>query len=273
MGKASRLCFDVEAYRTRDKGIIARVTDEAITKRPAQNTAKRLKDVWDTQEEQRRRAQDALDKTAVNPLLAEILCVVCRADGGEMQVFDAMERTRAQCMAQLAEYFEDVVGPETTWTGFNITRYDLPLLLTEFRRAGVRPGEWFPQYRTRWCGRVYDSMARCPTMTPFISLDAALEAHGLHYEPMLWLGDEMCGSRVGAAFEAGEYDLIHRYCQLDITKEDDLYRAMTFGGIWGTWASDDDLHQQMQEIDQGEGLTAGQRSMAKLALLEARGLI
>jgi hypothetical protein len=247
MNKARWICLDAEAYRTRNPAMIEKVSAEAAEKEYSQNTKKELKAAWDTPEAIDARVQKAIDDTAKNPMLAEVLFIAVMDDAGHTERFDAMNNSINCTMRRFAEFLADIVDDKTVWTGFNILRYDLPLMLTEFRRQNIKPGDWFPKYYGRgWSGRIFDSIQRSPTLTPFVSLDDALMYHGITARVVEWQGEPMSGARVGAAFDAGEYNIIADYCATaDVPNEDELYRSMSFNGEWGTY---EDKDQSLREI-------------------------
>lgn len=275
MSKAKWITFDVEAYRTRNEQAIAEVTAKARDKKPAQNTAKYLKERWDDPESIAEREQKAISDTAKNPLLAEVLFIACMTDDGVTTAFEAMSRGIEPVIRAFQNYLIDTVDEKTIWTGFNIKRYDLPLLLTEFRRQGTTPGDWFPKYYGRgWSGRIFDSMDRCPTLTPFVSLDDALLYHGIEAKTTEWNGQKVNGALVGEIYEAGDYETIERYCATcDVPNEDELYRAMTFDGTWGTYEDrDQSLREIALQIYESE-MKPGQKWLSLVPALKSAGLL
>jgi len=280
-GKARLITFDLETYRTRNPAIMERVRGEAMEKRPAGNTLKELKIEWDTTAAREARAKDALDKTAVDPLLAEVLVCCMRGDGVDIvcgldPVFSSMkDRSEQDMMADLASWLDYIAGPRTIWVGHNIEGFDLLILLNRWRRFGITPPKNFPVYiGRRWRGWTFDTMLRCPCKNGlgFVSLDDACEALGLPGKLVEWKGQPFDGSRVGEAFEAEEFDLIARYCAEDVSLERALYMAMTSGDTWGTYGIEDDLAEQLAEID-ASGQSESIRAIAKLTVLERAGLV
>lgn len=280
MSRAKSICFDIETYHTRTAALVERITQEAINKRPARNAAKDVKAVWDTEKARDERARDAWDKTAVDVLLAEVLCCawIADIDGEHQDAYIAGMGTSDEktALGILAETWDDDAGPDTIWIGHNVLGFDLPILLNRWRHHKIQPPEHFPTYRNgRWRGRVYDTMKNCPCQNGLglVSLDATREAYGLGPAKTLdWDGIPMDGSRVGQAFEAGEFDLIVEYCRADVAAELELYKPMTFHGVYGAWDDDDDVAEQLAEID-AASLSEGQRAIAKLTVLEQAGRV
>jgi len=276
-GKARLIVLDIETYRTRDAELVEQISQEAIDKRPAQNALKELKLEWDTETAREARAAEALAKTAVDPLLAEVLCcaVAVGADGGRLEFEGMTESNDRPMLAQLAEDLNQMAGPRTIWVGHNIEGFDLPVLLNRWRHYDIRPPEHFPMpVRHGWRGWVYDTMLRCPSKNGmgFVSLDDACAAYGIAGESIFWRGEPMDGSRVGEAFKAGKYDMIMRYCDQDVQTTRALYLRMTAGDTWGTYGLADEVAQQIAAIE-ASGQSEGVRAIAKCAVLERAGLV
>lgn len=277
MPKTEYLVFDAEAYRTRNPVLVESISEKARNARPANNTRKDIKAAWDSPEATEERIYKALADTAKDPLRAEVLCI-CTADqdnyGG---VFDAMTQDRRQALVEFAEFIGDTCGPETIFVGHNIIRYDLPLLLVEWQRHGIRAPDCYPVFRRmlgpgRWFGRVFDTLFNTPSAAPFTSMDDACDLYGVVCADVDWQGEPMDGSRVGPAFEAGEFDTILRYCQQDVQGERDLYLAMTFGNTWGVWDTEDPVTAQLSEIAESK-LTPAQKWISALPILQSAGLL
>jgi hypothetical protein len=276
--KARLITLDIETYHTRNQVEIDRITTEALSAEPASNTRKDIKFEWDTEAARTERVRKALDKTAVDPLLAEPLCVCWIADDVAHRI-DMMRGDKTgepdSALANLAEALNTNAGPETIWIGHNILGFDLPVLLNAWRRAGIRPPLHFPTYGNgRWYGRVYDTMLRTPAKTPFVSLDDACRAYGLGSAKQgVIRGEEpMDGSMVGAAYDAGDYDRIMDYCMHDCLITKHLYLAMTSGDTWGTWDTRDDVAQAVSEIEAAK-MSEAAEAIAIRRVLDQAGLI
>lgn len=273
--KVRQIYFDTETYRTRNEAAIKRVCDAAIAKQPAQNTAKELKLEWNTEEGRDARAKAALDKTAVNVLLAEVL-VVCYSHSEEGFCANGMRQTEREALEGLAKDWAALSCCDTIWIGHNIQNFDLPLLLNRFRRHGITPPPDFPKFSNgRWIGRVFDTMTRtpCENGLGLVSLDSAMEAYGIPVgEGVQWQGEAMNGARVGAAFEAGEYDVIQEYCMEDVIGVIALYERMTFCGTWGTYDTRDSVAEQIRVIEQSD-LSEAVKALAKYEVIDKAGLV
>jgi hypothetical protein len=249
---------------------------EAVEKRPAQNTLKELKTLWDTEEAIEARAQKALAQTALDVTLAEVLCVCATADGEPLCGLFAQRPEPIEefvVLERAAEVLNEFSGPDTIWVGHNIAGFDLPILLNRWRRHRITPPEHFPAYSGRWMGRVFDSMLRIPTKTGFISLNEACARYGIPMQKdTIWQGEPMTGARVGEAFEAGEYALIAEYCMADVEMVGELYSVMTFGGTRGTYDTSDAVAEHVSEIEASE-LSPAQKALAIVAILDASGRI
>jgi hypothetical protein len=252
---ATRITFDIETYRTTNAEAVQRIRLEAIDKEPAGNTLKALKETWNTTEAREARADEALAKTSLDPLLAEILCVslyIDYPDGSFADsTFDLMRGKHSLEIVRRA--LESIANEDTLWIGHNICGFDLPILLNSWRRSGMIPPTHFPRYiRGHWQGTLYDTMQNIPNNRGgFVSLDAACQAFGLgSAKHIIWNGAHMEGSRVAEAYETGFYDLILEYCAIDVSFERALYLCLTSGGRYATpEAARADLRAAIAEIE------------------------
>lgn len=278
--RARLLVFDVETVGTRNQNVVAQITEEALAKRPASNTKKEIKLQWDTEEARQARVREALEKTAVDPLLAEPIVVCWTAvDGagfemasGHTRLF-APEHTERALEALRADW-EHVTDEGTIWVGHNIAGFDLPVLLNAWRRHRISPPSTFPVYvNGRWRGRVWDSMLRTPGKTPFVSLDAVCQAYGLGAAKNVhWQGAPMDGSRVAAAYAEGAEDLLVSYCFADVDAELNLYLAMTGGDAYGTYDDRESVAGAIREVRESE-LSEGAKAVAIVNIMEGAGLV
>lgn len=281
-GKARLLVLDLETYRTRNPVLVERIRQEALDKRPAQNCLKELKTLWDTAGAREERAQEALGRTAVDVLLAEVLCCCWRADGAPYSVQGMYGPTGDKrgpepvALELLAEQFEEQAGPETIWIGHNLGGFDLAVLLNRWRRHGIRPPAHFPKYTDdRWRGRIFDTMRRVPCKNGigFVSLHDVCSAYGLRLpKETVWQGAPMDGSRVGVAYEAGEYDLILEYCDEDVVITEQLYQHITGGDTYSTYDKPDTIAAEIAEIENSD-LPENTKKLSIYTVLDRAGLI
>jgi hypothetical protein len=273
--KAKLIVLDIETFRTLDAELAERVQDDARNKRPAQNTLKDLKTLWDTEAAREERAAEALARTALDPALATVIVASAQAD-------DLAETWSMQwpvgtgfrdLLADFAEWLGNVSGPRTIWAGHNIEGFDLPVLLSCWQRHRIMPPAHFPVFSGRWRGWVYDTMVRFPSKTPYVSLVDACAAFGIAAKSVEWKGEPMTGARVADAYREGEHDLLAEYCRADVVAERALYEAMTFGGRWGTYGtSDEGLAVEIATV-RASCLSEGQKAISILTLLERAGLV
>lgn len=89
MNKAKALCFDVEAYPTRDPAVIESIRQAVMDARPSQNTPKAIKEFWDSDDSMTNRLKKAIADTGKNPLLAEpiVICATTDFMQGEVASF------------------------------------------------------------------------------------------------------------------------------------------------------------------------------------------
>jgi len=267
---AQVLVVDLETYPTRRPEKIAQITQEALAQRPKQNTKKEIKDRWDTMPSRQARVNEALDKTAVDPLWAEIVCVCWMDDASLFRYVSFMDD---DLLEEIGDELDVQAGPETIWVGHNVMGFDLPVLLNNWRRHEIKPPEHFPQFvNGRWRGRIYDTMLRVPGKTPYVSLDEACFAYDILPEAVMWLGAPMDGSRMKEAVDAGEWEMIQQYCMCDVRNNRKLFDRMTCGNTWGTYTRDAELAEQVRAIESGPE-TEGQKALALVKLLDNAGRI
>ena len=276
MSKARRITFDCETYQTRNPEIVDRITRQALEKQPAQNTAKDIKTEWNTTAAREARVREVLNKTAVDVLIAEILCACWRADGEPYSVQGMFDGTEKSQLEKLAEELEEQSNANTIWVGHNIAGFDLAILLNGWRRNGLRPPTHFPEFiNGRWRGRVYDTMHRIPCANGLglVSLKDACSAYRLTCpKGTLWKDEPMNGSRVAEAFEAGEYDLILEYCDEDVVINDLLYLHITGNDTHSTFDRPDGLAAAIAEI-RASDMPEGAKAVSINKLLDDAGLI
>jgi len=272
MSKAETIVIDLETYRTNNGAAIERITAEVLAKRPANNVKKGLKLEWDTEEAREARVQDALDKTALDPLLCQVLCAGVKVDDSETRgVWEG-----GAASAELIELLDEAAGPDTVWVGHNVRGFDLPVLLSWWLREQCVPPEHFPRFCGRhWRGRIYDTMLQTPSANPlgFIGLEAACEAYRIETPKRIeWDGSPLDGSRVGAAYEAGAHDRILEYCTADVEATYELYQALTSHGFYSPWGVQSEAAEAVAEIEASE-LGADAKRLAIYNVLDAAGLI
>ena len=288
--KARLIVLDIETAPVQSDRIKTRVIQEAISREPASNTRKDLKDAWNTTEAREARGHEAWLKTAVDPLLAVPLCVCVHLDfpngqPWQLYTFDFMsdpsqpsdpseKSDPSDSLSTLAMSLDNFAGPASIWIGHNVLGFDLPILLNAWRRAAIKPPAHFPAYGNgRFLGRVYDTMLRTPGKTPFVSLNDAAEAYGLGpIKTTMFCGVPMDGSRVFDAFQAGHFQEILDYCANDVLATRELYLVMTAQDTWGTYDTQDLLTDQLREIEES-GHPESTQALAKLRVLENAGLI
>jgi len=293
--KASVIVFDIETYSTRDPRMIEEIREEAISKRPAQNTAKELKIAWDTTEARAERGAEAVAKTALDPMLASVLCVVYRVYGLSPEPSDYFTDCMAdhelrqgqhyndhahlaegEALADLAQRWDEIAGPDTLWVGHNIEGFDLPVLLGAFLRHDIEPPAHFPRFsHGRWFGSIYDTMCHYPNnRAGFVSLDTACRALGMPAaKSHLWQGEPMSGKRVAAAYEAGACELIIEYCAVDVAAEARVFERLTNGRLFAGNSRTEAKRAALAPIWASTDLDRGSKKIASFDALLALGEI
>lgn len=281
---AKILTIDIETYRTRNPQVIEAISREQRLRQPARNAAKEDKMNWHTAAAQEERISEALAKTSVDPLFAEVLCVSFALDDDEPNVYgfgpgpELTAPNEVEALESLRHLVDTSCGPNTTWVGHNLKKFDLAVLLNRYRALRIEPPVLFPAWTGRyWDGRVYDTMDRTPSSNGLgmVSLDDACLAYGIvssKAKVALEDGTPVQGSTVGLAFERGEFKALAIYAMGDIFSTRDLYRVQTFGGRRECWASDDEQLAEILEIrDSGESAMA--RSHLILNALVSKGMV
>lgn len=273
--------IDIETIATRDPRLIEMIRRDAIAKEPANNTRTELKASWHSQDSRERRANEALAKTSVDVLRAEILCVGVIIDAEEPHCLSAMwpGETEQNMLEQLAEELRSKTTVETVWGGHAVEGFDFPILINRWRRFGIVPPESFPQpHHGKWRGRVYDTMQRIPSGhgLGMVSQRDACLAYGLS-EPKSRValpdGRPMSGELVAEAFAAREYNTICNYCLDDMATLRELYNACTVGGEWGTWDTDAELELAISTIRASKDLPEQGKAQVILEVLAETGKI
>lgn len=273
--------IDIETYRTRNPRVLDIIRREAYDKEPSSNTLKELKATWNSSDAREKRARDAIAKTSVNVLHAEVLAVGVLIDGGEPKAYGGMwpPDSEETLLRGLAEDLAAATSAETVWAGHNVESFDFPILINRWRRWGIAPPPAFPQpHGSRWRGRIYDTMQRIPSGhgLGMVSLRDACLAYGLP-EPKTKLalpdGRPMCGALVGEAFEAREYATIEAYLLEDMAAGWALYEACTVGGEWGTWEADAELEQAIAAIWATREISSEKKASIVLEALAGTGKI
>lgn len=268
------IILDAETYPTRSPAVLAEVAHKALASRPAQNTSKAVKERWDTPEGERARVLDAVAKTGLDVVRAEVLCVAVATMDSGPDVLDGTDPNGGErrLMGRLAEVLASA-GPETIWVGHNHARFDLPLFLNRWRAHGITPPPHYPRWTgSRWIGRVYDTMTHVPSAKGFVAMSAACALVGLEGKSISWKGSPMGGARVAEAWDEGEHQLICDYCQQDVWDTRELFRRLTFDGRYGCWQDGADTRATLTEIRESD-LPPAVKCRAYEMTLQAAGLL
>ena len=248
---ADWIVLDVETGPTRDEGARDRLRREVWEAEPAKSASAKVKAEFATETARLERLDEAIGKTALDPLRCELLCACWRTDRfDEVDPYDLM--TGPGDVEELITHLDGIVGPSTIIAGHNIAGFDLPVMSAWFLRNQIDPPEHWPRWTGRgWTGRVYDTMAHLPaTKWPnFISLDAACAAFGIIAKRYAYKGAPMNGSRVREALEAGDYLDILAYCATDVEAEVDVFLRLTHGGERHPWRESEEVRRQLAAIE------------------------
>lgn len=263
---SGELFLDIETLPTNESEIRDKIAKEEAERTPPVSWTKAKKEAFFEEGALEARLEEALCKTAVDPLLARV-CVICAHSAGEYLHWTSEQGERRMLQA-FAEAMMDMTDRRTIWVGHNCIGFDLPIIANRMRRLDVTPPSSFPLCSGgRAYGRVFDTMLRAGAKTPYVSLESACEAYGIQMRGVEWQGRDMEGSRVYSAWCAGEWDLLLDYCLADVEATVRLYTTLTHRGQWGTYQDDDELLDELEAIERNPDLTAGQRAMAIVASL------
>ncbi|MFP4192939.1 MAG: hypothetical protein ACLFU6_12810 [Candidatus Hydrogenedentota bacterium] len=270
-----RITLDVETFKTRNPRVIDALRRVEAERTAPKNKSKADQERWNTLDAIEERTQAAVEESATDILLAEPLAICWIAEGEEYTA-DLMRNEEAEQLNLLSEVWDSQAAAETIWAGHNVS-FDLGVVLNRWRHHGITPPRHFPKFvNNRWRGRVWDSMMRTPSKNPlgFVSLDLVTASYGLDAKQAVeWDGAPMTGARVGAAFEAGAFDVIIAYCLDDCRVQDQLYLRQTANETWGHFDSRADIADQIAEIQNSPDLNEGSKAIAILTLLENTGML
>lgn len=267
-----RLVFlDIETHPTRNPFVIERLRAEALGDPPKSATkAERLE--WNTEENRNHRFLEKLHRTAVSPLLAEVLVTCIAFDGSEVYSYEAYKPgSEGEALAELRDVISELTDRESIYVGHNVAQFDLAVLLNAWRRHSIQPPPDFPSFDGgRWHGRIYDTMRRTPGPDRYVSMEEACEVCGVLLRETIYKDQPMHGGRVLEAFEAGAFHTITEYCRQDVIATRSLYLAMTAGDSWGTFPRRDELAERLAEIEQSP-LSEAQKALSQKQVLVNAG--
>lgn len=194
-----------------------------------------LEEIWPQEATLAARLKIAVRKMALDPLFARVVTIgVAEDDGAPYGLTVAGDDAESEryVLERFAARVNEVAGSETVWIGHNVIGYDIPLLISRMRFHEIDPPAHFPWWargRMRG-GRVFDTMREVATSQPFTSADKASLSLGCGLVKVIeWQGEPMNGKRVADAYEAGELDLIERYCLADVAATRRMAERMTYG--------------------------------------------
>jgi predicted PolB exonuclease-like 3'-5' exonuclease len=162
--------------------------------------------------------QEIWEKTALQSLKAQIICIGYAFDDEPVQVITGTEE-------EIIKKFEEVImeGPFLDWVGQNILSFDLPFIYHRAIKYGckalrnVTPNQKFAK-------NVFDTMTMFAgtNYQSYHSLNDIAEYLGLPNHKK-----DMNGNMVGKFYEEGKMEEIKEYCKQDVELERMVYYALT----------------------------------------------
>lgn len=267
--------IDIETLPTTSPAKLEEIKREAFERQPAQNVKVEIKQAWKTDAARSARSREAMEKTAVDLLWAEVACIGMHIGDQTRYLGPTEYLTERETLIALAECLGQKSNESTVWIGHNIG-FDLAVLLNRFRHYRIAPPKHFPVFSSgHWRGRVYDTMRRTPCANGlgYVGLSEVCMAYGLPpAKGIMWEGFAMDGSRVYSAWKAEAWDTLREYCLSDVGATLQLYEVQTAGATWGTFGIDDLLYARCREIWAGPGEDTAKR-LTVFSLLDQHGRI
>ena len=234
----SRFAFegflDIETLPTADSEVISLIDSEIAPPK----THKRAETIaaW-MQNEKPAVLEELVAKTALDGTYGRIVAIGCAVDDGEVKVWMGDDEAKL-----IAAFFDDVAKlesveqpgagtyhAEVTWIGHNVRSFDLRFLWQRAVIHGIKmPGSLRLAALSRtWDRSVADTMVMWnPERDRRISLDKLCRALRLPCPKT-----DMDGSKVAAAWAAGELARIEAYVRDDVAAVRACFRRMTFAQV------------------------------------------
>jgi|SRR5262245_11368989 len=227
--------IDIETLPTDDELLIAEIDAEIAPPK----THKRAETIaaW-MKEEKPALLTELVARTALDGTYGRILGIGCALDAGPVTIWmgDDEAKVLREAFARIAD-IEKVQYPgagdytaEITWVGHNVRGFDLRFL---YQRACVHGIRMPRTLREAASARPWESRLVADTMTMWhpdrdrrISLAKLCRALKVASPK-----HDMDGSKVAAAWKAGEFDRIEAYIRDDVEAVRRCYRRMTFAEV------------------------------------------
>lgn len=166
------------------------------------------------------KAQEALDKTALDGFKGHVACISwLHADGW---VESASVRTLDDEALAIRDFFKSLKGHKLV--GHNIVDFDLVFLTKRALVLGVPlPNDFaWPRNPKPWDNAIFDTMTQFGK--EWVSLDALCGYMGIDGK------DDVDGSMVSGMWDMGLHDAIQRYCEADVMRVKQVHeRFMSVG--------------------------------------------
>ena len=178
--------------------------------------------------------EDQWRKTALDGAFGEVICASWAIDGGLVQsVYRDLEGSEAELLIDLFSQIKHqtdikreamVVNANLKWIGHYITGFDLRFLWQRSVINNVEPAIKIPYAAKPWDDNVFDTLVEWKGSGSGVGkLGSICEALGFEGK-----GD-IDGSQVWDYVKEGRVkDIVVKYCEADVYKARNLYKAMTF---------------------------------------------
>lgn len=162
-------------------------------------------------------------KTSFDGAKGEVISVAWCTVGGEVQgLVRALDECESNFLTYIFAAIKELGSSNPFFIGNYIGGFDLKFLFKRAVILGVNPGFKLPHYG-RHEQHYYDLMQAWEGFGGRASQDSMCEALGINVK-----SDDLDGSKVWDAVEAGEYERVVTYNKLDVEEARQLYKRFTF---------------------------------------------
>lgn len=206
------LFFDLETLPTKDQEVISRI--QAELKPPGNYTKEETIEKW-----KKTALDEAVRKTSFNALYGRVACIAWQTGHDVYNTTKELNEREA-----IETFYANVThyGPNLSFCGHNIARFDLPFLRQRSMLLGIKPP---PSIMKAMQAKPWDDCIKDTSIiwgNEFISLDTLL----WHFD-IKHIHQDFDGSMVAETWETDPQKVID-YCAGDVRATYELYQKMTF---------------------------------------------